>query len=79
MVCRGLMLDLHRKGLIELPPLRRRPPNPLARRARPEPVAIDRTPVRGTPLGCCHCQASHSFFDSERRLACGLPAINSRI
>jgi hypothetical protein len=48
MVCRGLMLDLHRKGLIELPPLRRRPPNPLARRARPEPVAIDRTPVRGT-------------------------------
>jgi len=48
MVCRGLMLGLHRKGLIELPPLRRRPPNPLARRARPEPVAIDRTPVRCT-------------------------------
>jgi hypothetical protein len=47
MVCRGFMLDLHRKGLIDLPPRRRRPPNPLARRARPEPVAIDRTPV------CC--------------------------
>jgi len=48
MVCRGLMLGLHRKGLIELPPLRRRPPNPLARRERPGPVAIDRTPLRAT-------------------------------
>jgi hypothetical protein len=46
MVCRGLMLGLHRKGLIELPAQRRRPPNPLARRVRPEPVAIDRTAVR---------------------------------
>jgi len=46
MVCRGLMLGLHRQGLIELPPLRRRPPNPLAHRVRPAPVAIDRTPVR---------------------------------
>jgi hypothetical protein len=48
MVCRGLMLGLHRAGLIALPPLHHRPPNPLARRARPEPVAIDRTPVRCT-------------------------------
>lgn len=46
MVCRGLMLALHRRGLIELPALRRRPPNPLAHRARPWPVAVDRTPVR---------------------------------
>jgi hypothetical protein len=47
MVCRGLMLGLHRQGLIDLPSRRRRPPNPLARRARPGPVVIDRTPVRG--------------------------------
>ena len=46
MVCRGLMLGLHRAGLIELPSLHRRPPNPLARRHRPATVAIDRTPVR---------------------------------
>jgi hypothetical protein len=46
MVCRGLMLGLHRRGLIDLPPLRRCPPNPLARRRRPATVAIDRTPVR---------------------------------
>jgi len=46
MVCRGLMLGLHRGGLIELPALRRCPPNPLARRRRPPPAAIDRTAVR---------------------------------
>ena len=46
MVCRGLMLGLHRKGLIALPPLHRSPPNPLARRQRPHAVEIERTPVR---------------------------------
>jgi hypothetical protein len=46
MVCRGLMLELHRAGLIELPPQRRRPRNPLAERKRPEPVSIDTTPLR---------------------------------
>ena len=35
MVCRSLMLKLHREGLIELPPPRRQNPNPLARRAAP--------------------------------------------
>jgi hypothetical protein len=47
MLCRSLMLALARAGHIELPPVRRRPPNPLARRARPAPVALDRTLVRG--------------------------------
>jgi len=46
MVCRGLMLGLHRAGLIELPPLHRHPHNPLARRRPPAPVVIDRTPVQ---------------------------------
>jgi hypothetical protein len=45
MVCRSLMLALHRAGLIELPPVRRLMHNPLAVRTRPELVAIDRTPV----------------------------------
>jgi len=48
MVCRSLMLALERAGQIELPPARRRPPNPLARRVRPAPVEIDRTAVRGS-------------------------------
>lgn len=47
MVCRGLMLALHRAGHIELPPRRRTPPNPLASRVRPKLVVIDDTPLRG--------------------------------
>jgi hypothetical protein len=46
MVCRGLMLTLARAGHLTLPPVRRRPPNPLAQRARPQPVAVDQTPLR---------------------------------
>ncbi len=38
MVCRGLMLQLHRCGLIELPPPRRLMPNPLAQRVKPAPL-----------------------------------------
>jgi len=38
MVCRGLMLALHRAGHIELPPVRRVMPNPLAQRRRPAPL-----------------------------------------
>jgi hypothetical protein len=41
MVCRGLMLKLHRTGLIELPPVRYRPPNPLAKRGEPAVVSVD--------------------------------------
>jgi hypothetical protein len=46
MVCRGLMLALHRGGHIELPPVRRKLVNPLVRRRRPEPVLVDETPLR---------------------------------
>jgi hypothetical protein len=45
MVCRSLMLELHRAGLITLPPVRQRPPNNVVlRRSRPE-CAIDTSPV----------------------------------
>jgi hypothetical protein len=47
MVCRGLLLMLHRAGEIDLPPVRFTPPNPLAKRERPEPRLIDITPIRG--------------------------------
>ncbi len=48
MVCRGLMLALHRAGHIELPAKKFSPPNPLARRTRPasEPVT-DKNPLQG--------------------------------
>ncbi|MCI0456245.1 MAG: DUF4338 domain-containing protein [Gemmataceae bacterium] len=47
MVCRGLLLALHRAGHVELPPVRQRPPNPLVTRARRRPVEIDSTPICG--------------------------------
>ena len=47
MVCRGLLLMLHRAGEIELPPVRQISPNPFLRRARPAPVLIDQTPLTG--------------------------------
>ena len=46
MVCRGLMLELHRAGHIELPPVRLRPPNNIVERRTPQPISIDSTPVR---------------------------------
>ena len=48
MVCRGLMLALHRAGHIELPAVRQVMHNPLVERARPLPVETDRTPIRTT-------------------------------
>jgi hypothetical protein len=48
MVCRGLMLALHRAGHIELPPPRRRSPNPFVERRKPPRVTVDTTPVAGT-------------------------------
>jgi len=55
MVCRGLMLELHRAGHIELPPVRWVNPNPLARRQaerqKPQPVLVDQTPLQSTLAG----------------------------
>jgi len=45
MVCRGLLLMLHRAGEIQLPEVRFVAHNPLAERQRPAPVLIDMTPV----------------------------------
>lgn len=45
MVCRGLMLALHRSGRIELPPVRRVLPNPVAQRRKPRLVPVDTTPL----------------------------------
>lgn len=47
MVCRGLLLMLHRAGQIELPVVRQTPLNPLLRRPQPAPVLIDTTPIHG--------------------------------
>jgi hypothetical protein len=55
MVCRGLMLKLHRAGHVELPPVRQVNPNPLGRRnaerRKPVPVLVDQTPLESTLAG----------------------------
>jgi hypothetical protein len=48
MVCRGLLLMLHRTGQIELPPVRRLVRNRIAERARPARVEIEECPLRGS-------------------------------
>ena len=45
MVCRGLMLELERAGLIKLPPRRKTPHNPLAKRKTPDRVVLDQSPI----------------------------------
>lgn len=48
MVCRSLMLVLHRAGHIELPPQRQLSANPLAQRAKPATdFLVDQSPLRG--------------------------------
>jgi hypothetical protein len=47
MVCRGLLLMLHRAGEIELPATRQTSLNPFVRRSKPEPVLIDTTSLSG--------------------------------
>jgi uncharacterized protein DUF4338 len=46
MVCRGLMLMLHRGGQIELPPVRRVPRNPMVDRNHPSLVSVDEAPLQ---------------------------------
>ena len=46
MVCRGLMLMLHRQGLIELPAVRQVNCNPLAVRSAPALVSVDEAPLQ---------------------------------
>ena len=45
MVCRGMMLMLHRRGLIELPALRQVGRSSLMGREKPQAVSIDQTPL----------------------------------
>ncbi len=47
MVCRSLLLMLERAGVIILPPVKYVRHNPLAKRARPMPRLVDRTPMEG--------------------------------
>ena len=45
MLCRGMMLMLHRRGLIELPPVRRVTRNPMIERSARALVSVDQAPL----------------------------------
>jgi hypothetical protein len=47
MVCRGLMLELHRGDHIQLPAKKQNPSNPLAQRRKPPKATIDQSPLEG--------------------------------
>jgi hypothetical protein len=47
MVCRGLMLGLHRAGHIRLPEKKNHPKNPFVDRKKPGKVKIDHSPING--------------------------------
>lgn len=67
MVCRGMLLMLHRAGQIQLPAVKKRPNNPLARRPRPSPVLIDTTPIQGAlkPLQPLHIEQVRRTGDEK--------------
>ena len=47
MICRGLMLGLHRAGHIRLPDKKSHPKNPFVDRKKPGKVKIDQSPING--------------------------------
>src|ERR1700681_113868 len=47
MVCRGLLLMLHRAGEFKFPPFRFKTSNPFVRRPAPAPMLIETTPIVG--------------------------------
>ena len=62
MVCRGLMLALHRAGQISLPPVRQTPNNPLAKRRR-----VEKSDIQHEPVKCRLGELGHLEFRQVRR------------
>jgi hypothetical protein len=65
MVCRGLMLQLHRAGHIRLPAKRGNPHNPFVDRKKPGKVDVDQTPIDAglpdlAPLRLCQVRRTAS-------------------
>jgi hypothetical protein len=72
MVCRGLMLSLHRAGHIELPARRFVPNNPFLQRARPEPVEVDSSPLECSLAQLGELELRQVRRTQDEKLCCGL-------
>lgn len=79
MVCRSLMLALHRAGHIELPAVRYVPPNPLAARKRPAPVEVERTPLRESLRGLGELDVRQVRRTDEEPLLNGLLSMHHEL
>ena len=67
MVCRSLMLELHRAGLIELPAKVRAPKNPLTQRPAPPALDGDGDLFAQTPLECSLRELGSLRIEQVRR------------
>ena len=67
MVCRGLLLMLHRAGHIELPAVRFVPHNPLVERTKPALNLLDSTQLDTTPLSASLREIQPLEFQQVRR------------
>jgi hypothetical protein len=74
MLCRSLLLTLERAGYLTLPAVRARPPNNVIARLRPEPVAVERTPLRATLASIQPLTLRQVRREPEERLVDGLIA-----
>jgi len=72
MVCRGLMLALHRAGHIQLPERRYAPPNPFLTRGRPATVELDSTPLHCTLAELGPLVVRQVRRTEEEQLCCSL-------
>jgi hypothetical protein len=72
MVCRGLMLALHRAGHIQLPERHHAPPNPFVQRGRPQLVEIDSTPFACSLAGLGELELRQVRRTQDETLCCGL-------
>ena len=54
MICRGLMLELHRAGHIQLPDKKHNPKNPFEHRQKPTKIEIDQSSL--------HTKLSNRYF-----------------
>jgi hypothetical protein len=68
MVCRGLLLMLHRAGEIELPAIRQISLNPFVRRERPQAMLIDTAPLTGTLADICPLSLQQARRTSDEPL-----------
>ena len=74
MVCRGLMLALHRAGHVELPAVRRVFPNPFVTRKKPEPIVVDSSLLKTTLRDLGPLEIRQVRRTSEERLVNSLIA-----